>query len=150
MTDFGFDHSFATAVQKMEEHYGVKLPVSSLRKYVESNTQRIAEESSAKEDSANQLPAEGVEQIVAETDGSFVPVVRFEGKSSDKRKNRTVDYREVRLWATQAVGQTQTVYRAAMGCPDEIGLIWNRCAKESGRGLSTFVHAVGDGRSLMD
>lgn len=151
MTDFGLDHSFATAVQKMDEHYGVKFPVSSLRQYVEANAQRIAEaSSSAEEDRANQLPAQGVEQIVAETDGSFVPVVGFEGKSSDKRKNRTVDYREVRLCATQAVGQTQTVYRAALDCPDEIGLIWNRCAKESGRGLTTFVHAVGDGASWIE
>ena len=69
MTDFGLDHSFASAAGKLLEHYGIELPVSSIRKYVEDNAHRIAEESSHNENSPNALPAKGVDQIVTETDG---------------------------------------------------------------------------------
>ncbi|MDQ8209864.1 ISKra4 family transposase, partial [Coraliomargarita sp. SDUM461003] len=70
VTDFGLDHSFATAAGKLLEHYGIELPVSSIRKYVETNARRIADESSKLEDSPNCLSPSGVDQIVTETDGS--------------------------------------------------------------------------------
>jgi hypothetical protein len=40
MTDFGLDHSFATATQKIAEHYGFDIPKSSLRKYTLGNAKR--------------------------------------------------------------------------------------------------------------
>jgi hypothetical protein len=52
-----FDHSFASAAKKLLEHYGIELPVSSIRKYVESNARCIAVESSEHENSPNSLHA---------------------------------------------------------------------------------------------
>lgn len=150
VTDFGLDHSFAAARGKLIEHYGVELPVSSIRKCAEANAQRIAQESSKQEGSANCLPPDGVKQLVAEVDGSMVPFVYFEGKAADRRRNRKVEYREVRLCATQAAGRTCTNYRAGIGSPEQIGHIWKQCAKESGRGANSFVHAVGDGATWIE
>ena len=150
MTDFGLDHSFASAATKLLEHYGVVLPASSIRKYAQTNARRIANESSVREDSPNSLPPGGADQIVTETDGSMVPFVYFEGKGSDRRKNRKVEYREVRLCASQVSGAAHTNYRAGIGPPEQIGQTWTQCTKESGRGTGSFVHVVGDGATWIE
>jgi hypothetical protein len=150
ITDFGLDHSFASAAGKLLEHYGIELPISSIRKYVETNARRIADESSKLKASPNCLSSSGVDQIVTETDGSMVPFVYFEGKGSDQRKNRKVEYREVRLCASQVGGETHTNYRAGIGPPEQIGRIWAQCTKESGRTKNSFVHVVGDGATWIE
>lgn len=145
MTDFGMDHSFAAAAGKIREHYGIDVAVSSLRKHSEWHAQRIATESSSVHASANSLPEQGADKLVAETDGSMVAVVSFDPRSPDKRKSRKVEYKEVRLCACQVLGEQNTHYHAKIASPEQIGQVWNACAKESGRGLNSFVHAVGDG-----
>lgn len=150
LTDFGLDHSFATATAKVKEHHGFDIPVSSLRNYSVRNAQRIAKEADIKLRSGNSLPAQGVNSIVAEADGSMVAMVHFDGRSKDQRKNRQVAYHEVRLCACHATGTDRTMYRADIGTPERIGQIWNDCAKQAGRGLNTFVHAVGDGATWIE
>lgn len=143
LSDFGLDHSFASAASKLKEHYGFEIPVSSLRALTLANAKRIAQESSV--DSANSLPQAGVDQLVAEADGSMVRVVRFDGRQKDRRKNRKCDYREARLAACKPSGEKQVRYCALMGSTEQLGAEWNQLAKQSGRGLNSFVHVVCDG-----
>lgn len=146
ITDFGLDHSFASAAWKLKEHYGMEVPVSSLRRMTLANATRIAENACAESpDHPNCLPESGVDQLVAEADGSMVPVVRFEGRNKDRRKNRKTEYREARLAACKPVGQNQSFYCASMGSTEELGVEWSRLAKQAGRGLNSFVHVVCDG-----
>lgn len=146
LTDFGLDHSFALASGKLKEHYGVEVPVSSLRSLTLANASRIAADTGAEGlDLPNCLPQSGVDQLIAEADGSMVPVVRFEGRHKDRRKNRKTEYREARLAACKPAGQNRSFYCASMGSTEQLGLEWNRLAKQSGRGLNSFVHVVCDG-----
>jgi hypothetical protein len=69
MTDFGLDHSFATATQKIAEHYGFDIPKSPLRKYTLGNAKRIGALAQVQCEPVNALPARGVEKLVAEVDG---------------------------------------------------------------------------------
>jgi hypothetical protein len=149
MVDFGLDESFTGATKKLEEHYGFTVPVSSLRKYTITNAERIALGAESESGLANRLPAQGSAQLVAQTDGSMVPMVSFVGKSKDARKNRKVEYKEVRLCACQSKGQEQSFYRAKLGSPEQIGTLWAQCAKDAGRGVNTFVHVVGDGAAWI-
>ena len=150
ITDFGLDHSFAKGAKKLREHYGFDLPVSSIRNYTECNAKRIAEESAQQESDSNRLPADGVEKLIGETDGSMIAFVHFKGTKADTRKNRKVEYREVRLCATQASGSERTIYRAGIDSPEKIGQLWKCCAKEAGRGVNSFVHTVGDGATWIE
>lgn len=146
LTDFGLDHSFAASVGKLKEHYGFEVPVSSLRSLALGNAARIAEDAGADRiERPNSLPESGAAQLVAEADGSMVPVVRFEGRHKDRRKNRTTEYREARLAACKPAGQSQGYYCASMGSTEHLGSEWNRLAKQAGRGMNSFVHVVCDG-----
>lgn len=148
MTDFGLDHSFACAAAKIKEHYGFEVPPSSLRKQVLKNAERLAKSSAC--ECPNALPANGAERIIAEADGSMVPIVSFAGKSPDRRKNRRIDYREARLAACKADGSTRSFYAATMGSPETLGEAWNGLAKQAGRGLNSFVHVVCDGAAWLE
>lgn len=150
MSDFGLDESFCKAAAKIKEHYGFEVPVSSLRNHCIGNATRIARQGMELGASGNALAAKGVQRLVAQADGSMVAMVRFDGKQCDQRRNRKVDYHEVRLCACRAEGSAQTIYRAAIAQPDEIGRLWNECAKQAGRGIDTFVHVVGDGATWID
>lgn len=55
----------------------------------------------------------------------------------------------MRLCACLSAGAKQTVYRAKIGSPEQIGQIWNQSAKDAGRGINTFVHVVGDGAAWI-
>jgi len=144
MTDFGLDESFRSAVNKVQEHYGFEVPISSLRNQTLNNAQRISDLSCSNE-SANLLSASGADHLIAEADGSMVAMVRFQGKSTDRRKIRKIDYKEVRLCACKEKGKERTFYRAKVGNVEQIGKLWSQCAKEAGRGLNSYVHAVCDG-----
>lgn len=144
MTDFGLDQSFAAAVGKLREHYGIEVPVSSLRAFTLQHARRLGRAAGAAEP-ANQLPAKGCARLVAEADGSFIAVVRPHGPAGDRRKKRSIAYREARLCACRAQGTDQAHYRASLDEVREVGRQWNACAKAAGRGLDSFVHVVSDG-----
>ena len=95
-----------------------------------SHASKIAVES---EKNPHCLPKEGVEQIIAEADGSFLRIVSFDKADTDNkddkdkesvrdnkgdaRKNRQVDYREVRLCAAAARGSAEVYYAATFDEP---------------------------------
>jgi precorrin-4 methylase len=41
MTDFGADHAFGQVDKKLLEHYGIEMPVSTIRKITEYHGQQI-------------------------------------------------------------------------------------------------------------
>ena len=136
VSDFGFERSFAKAVKGLEEHYGFSLPVSGVAQTTLAHAQKIAGDLDQRERTLC-LPAKGVETIIAEADGSFVPIVSTQGEESDKRKNRQVNYQEARLCACQAQGSMDCFYEATFQEVDQVGKLWAECAKTAGQGLNT-------------
>ncbi len=145
MTDFGADDSFAKASAKMEEHYGIIVPVSAMRTITEKHAEAI-----------KALPLEttipmrnGNDYIIAETDGTMIPIVDCSPKddknNEDNRKNRETYWNEGRLCLAYAQGSSTPSFSATMGKPDETGEHLRHSAVNAGLGINSTVHCVGDG-----
>ena len=72
VTDFGADISFGRIPEKLKEHYGITIPISSAQKITERHAEIIFESQEIKTELSEQ---EGVEMLIAEMDGSMVPIV---------------------------------------------------------------------------
>lgn len=95
IVDFGADVSFQEAEKKILEHYKIEISVSSIQAIVENHAKSIF-------DFVEKESFEGgaAQQLVAELDGTMVPVVDTEVPKQgnpDKRKGRSVRWQEARL-----------------------------------------------------
>ncbi|MCD6274086.1 MAG: hypothetical protein J7K30_14880 [Deltaproteobacteria bacterium] len=104
MTDFGADDSFAKASAKMEEHYGIIVPISAIRTITEKHAENMKTKPVKTE---IQLDV-GSDCIIGETDGTMIPIVDCSHKGSknnqDNRKNRKTYWKEGRLCLAYAQG----------------------------------------------
>jgi hypothetical protein len=151
MTDFGADDSFAAASKKLKEHYGIDVPVSAIR----IATEEHGEAALARQKEGSALPDRpGVAVLIAEADGSMVPVVETaeaaEGEEPiDRRKTREVDWREVRLCLVHEPGSVTPIFGATTGSVNEAGERLWECAIDAGAGSKTKFHCLGDGASWI-
>ena len=146
ITDFGSDVSFGKAVKKINEHYGIIIPESSIRLITQKHGKNLLELPQENLESANN---EGVKQTVVETDGCMIPKVDFvisdDKEKQDLRKMRTVAWKEVRLSLGYVPGMVKPVFEATSGTPEKVGQQLLSCAHQVGYGKTTQVHGVGDG-----
>ena len=145
LADFGIEESFARAAARVKEHYRIDVPASAIRQITETHAAQAAE-FSLRNPVAN-VPV--VQQLIGEADGSMVPVVRIaeEGtkETSDRRKLRKIEWKEVRLCVVQVKGSVSSHYGFSAGSPVEAGLALYRTAEQAGLGANTAIHGVGDG-----
>ena len=143
LTDFGADHSFVVASQKMQEHYGVELPASSVR----CCTLAHAQGSGAVE---HQAPKRQVQTLVTEMDGTMLPIVATKGEPGlDGRKGKELFWREARLCLARPVDAVDAVYGATFGTVQVAGWLWHQVAGGAGLGPNTRVHGLGDGATWI-
>lgn len=144
LTDFGADHAFAQAAVKMQEHYGVSVPVERARTVTLQHAHVLAAQAPQP---VRTLPAHGAERIVAEADGTMMPMVDTSAAppGADRRKFRQMHYQEARLAAARAQGSATTHYGATLHDVADTGLRWAQCVQAAGWGLNSQIHAVGDG-----
>jgi hypothetical protein len=92
MTDFGADGPFTGAAAKLKEHYGIDIPVSTIRATTEKHGEAILE----KQKQGLPLGKEpGVAILITEMDGSMLPVVETAEPSEtsiDRRKTRKLSW----------------------------------------------------------
>jgi hypothetical protein len=136
MTDFGAEESFKRASQRLEEHYGISVSSEAIRQQTLHHGKAI----NATEPKASQAAKE----IVTQMDGSLIPVVQ-PAKSGDKRKGKTLVWREVRVCCARAVGKQSRFYGATLGSLESCSLLWEQTARYAGLDSKTHVHGVGDG-----
>jgi len=72
MTDFGADEAFAGAATKLQEHYGIEVPVSAVRGFTEAHGAAMRVQEKLKSDWPDRA---GVPVLISEMDGSMLPVV---------------------------------------------------------------------------
>jgi hypothetical protein len=139
--DFGADASFAAAVEKVREHYGVEVGPSAVRAgtLAHGAALRLEPEVSVR------LPRAGVRELVAEIDGTLLPVVEVGEAAGDKRKQRSCNWQEARLCLAGQAQALQRRYAATMGSVECAGRHWKACVAAAGGGQSTRLHCVGDG-----
>ncbi len=141
VVDFGADTSFATAVGKVREHYGVEVSHSAVRLVTQAHGEALQLETEVEA----RLPREGVKELLAEIDGSLLPIVEVGEAPGDKRKQRLCKWQEARLCLAgvpQGVGRR---YAATMGSVESAGRQWQACVAAAGAGRNTRLHCVGDG-----
>lgn len=96
ITDFGADHPFGQVCNKLQEHYGITLPTSSIFKTTLSHGQKMHK---LKEDAAlpsiNKL---GCEQLIGEIDGCMLPIVTIGNSEGNKRKQKTLNWQKRLAW----------------------------------------------------
>jgi hypothetical protein len=144
LVDFGADESFYKAEQKLKEHYGIKICISTIRAKTISHAIRIKSEE-MKKIKAMTPSKIGKPVIISETDGSMVPIVVRDKNSKDKRKNKQLIYREARLSLAYEPNSTCSVFSGEIGSTDTAGSHIKYCVNLLGYGKNTKVHAVGDG-----
>lgn len=139
--DFGADASFAAAVGKVREHYGVALSQSAVR----SGTLAHGEAMRLEPEVGVRLPRAGVRELVAEIDGTLLPVVEVGEAEGDKRRQRSSKWQEARLCLAGQAQALRRRYAATMGGVEQAGRHWKACVAAAGGGHSTRLHCVGDG-----
>ncbi len=117
ITDFGSDVAFNMISNKLSEHYGTEVPESSAQKITEKHAEKIKE----KEDLHGHVPKRiGEGYLICQTDGTMVPIVETcekdeEGKFVDKRKTRSVCWKEGRLTLARQKGRKDYVFGGTLG-----------------------------------
>lgn len=136
MTDFGAEESFKRAAQRLQEHYGITVNSEAIRLQSLRHGKAIA---------AIEPPGQvAAKEMITEMDGSLIPVVQ-PAKSGDKRKGKTLVWREVRVCCARAEGKDSRLYGATLGSMESCSLLWAQTARYAGLRPHTYVHAVGDG-----
>jgi len=143
LADFGAEASFQAATLRVKEHYGVLIPISALRQQTLRHGRAITA-------LADPQKAKAATQLITEMDGSMIPVME-PGRGHDRRKAKSLFWREVKLCCARAVGSVQTRYEATLGNATTAGWLWQELARSSGLNSKTRVHGLGDGaRWIME
>lgn len=141
MTDFGAEESFRHAAERIREHYGIEVPISAVSTITEHHAQKML----ANQIVNNEVPdREGVKIIISETDGSMIPIVET-SESPDRRKTRSIKWREARLCLARVWNSVTPIFRVTMGSVDDVGDLLLDGAIEVGMGSKTKIHGIGDG-----
>lgn len=143
VTDFAADVSFAQAMDKVVEHYGVLLCESTIRRIAEGHAQRLFEFRSVQADWPEQS---GCEVVIAEMDGGMVPLVEPDGTQPDRRRGKRLYWKEAKIAMAHSQGSRTLAYGGTLqGDVAQAGQALFDCAKRVGFGKHTYLHAVGDG-----
>jgi hypothetical protein len=151
ITDFGADDPFAGASRKLQEHYGIEVPVSAIRAITEKHGKAIL---ASQRQGSERREQPGLAVLIAEADGSMVPVVETAGQMegdapTDRRKRRQVSWKEARLCLVREPGSATPRFGATMDTVEETGERLGECARDAGAGSETKFHCVGDGASWI-
>lgn len=138
--DLAADSSFDQASKKLKEHYGVELCSETIRQITEKHAKRAQEFNQEKTENAKIAT-----QLIAESDGSMVPIVEIREGTGDSRKRKELSWKEYRLTALQQAGKLDWLYAVAYGPVDAVGDGLSVLAKRAGFGETTQVHGLGDG-----
>jgi hypothetical protein len=152
MTDFGADESFTKASNKINEHYGITIPVSGERNITLLHARQMNKElektvatknkKARKKEIQNNI---GKDFIISETDGSMVPIVVIKKTGKDRRKNKEVIYREARLTLARANTSDTPVFSVTLSDIDTVGKHIRSCIDQAGCGSNSRIYAIGDG-----
>ena len=126
MVDFGADDSFLEAKNKMREHYGVDVPAEAARQHTLAHAKAIG--------AVKHQPAPAANMVLTGLDGSMVPIVES-GAGEDKRKGKTLLWKQANLCCARAKDAADCVYGATMSSVKMAGLIWREVA---GMSYTTF------------
>jgi hypothetical protein len=136
LADFGADHSFLEATKKVREHYGVEVPLAAARQHTLAHAKAISV--------VQHQPAPAAQTVITSLDGSMLPIVES-GAGEDKRKGKTLHWKQANLCCARDKDEVDCVYGATMASVKMAGLTWKSAAIAAGLAPNSFLHAVADG-----
>lgn len=147
LIDFGAEHSFNKAIEKLKRHYDVEVCESTTR----LDVYKHAEAMRTADYALSGKPTKEVKIIVLQVDGGMLPTVQKKDPlfTGDQRKNRQYEWRETRLVVAYENGEVDPIYSAKMGTPEEIGAMMEATVNRVGRGVDTKIHGIGDGATWI-
>ncbi len=144
ITDFAADDPFAKVASKLREHYGFEIGESTIQRIALGHAEAIFE--SGRPSAEFPKTPGRHQQIVAQIDGGMVPVVEPDADQTDKRKGKTLSWKEAKIALAHAKGSRTPVYSGGIAGGVEVaGRRLLDCAVRAGFGADSRVHAVGDG-----
>lgn len=144
ITDFGADNAFAQVAAKLAEHYGITLPPGTAATITQRHAHALSDDDTAPSPDRRVAPL----TLIAETDGSMIPVVHtgtVDDPTADKRKHRTLLWKEARLSLVRRPDEIEPVFTVILGDAAVAGTAMRRLAVAAGLNHRTRVHGVGDG-----
>lgn len=146
--DFGADLPFTQAMDKLAEHYGVVVPESTIRAITLKHAQIMFETTPVPQSWPEH---KGCDVIIAQTDGGMVPIMQASATQSDKRKGKTLFWKESKLCLAHPQGSVSPVFAGTLqGDAREAGKQLFACAGMAGFGTNSHVHVVGDGAPWIE
>lgn len=143
VTDFGADVAFAQVMDKLVEHYGILLALSTIRRVTEAHAHKVFETTRIDETWPDER---GCETVVVEMDGGMVPTVEADAAQKDRRRGKKLQWKEAKLCLAHVAGSKTLAYGGTLqGDVDEAGKQLFGCARSVGFGKKSQVHALGDG-----
>jgi len=146
ITDFGADVPFGRVPEKIQEHYGISIAAAAAVSITEHHAGRITEID------MTPMPrtAYGALTLIAETDGSMIPVVQTgtadaEGSRQDRRKTRQVFWKEAKLSLVRRSDEITPLFAVTLGDATAAGADLKRLAEAAGFNKHCRVHGLGDG-----
>jgi hypothetical protein len=132
---------------KLREHYGFEIGESTIQRITLGHAQAMHAQAEAALGAQEFPQTTGRnKEIVAETDGGMIPIVTSDASQKDKRKGKTLAWREAKICLAHAKGSTTPVYASTIeGGAETAGQQLLACAVRAGFGVNSHVHAVGDG-----
>ncbi len=144
LTDFGADIPFYQVPDKMREHYGIEIGASAARRTTQRHARIFHENPELRKAEADKR--EGSRAVIAEMDGSMVPVVEYDIEATDKRKAKTLQWKEVKLCLAHQHESIEVAYGGTFsGGVEEAGVEFYDCVVAAGFNAKRSLHAVGDG-----
>jgi hypothetical protein len=144
LTDFGADDAYAKCSQKVKEHYGIEVSASTIRATTLFHAESMSEQQNEFDQSFEKT--RGCDVEIAEIDGCMIPIVTPDEEVEDKRKGKTLSWKEARLSMAHPKGSVKPKFSATFQCStDETGESLLSCAIKAGFGKNTYLHGVGDG-----
>ncbi len=144
IVDFAADAPFALVQLKLREHYGFEIGESTIQRITLGHAGAIF---ASGRDVVDFPRGPGQhKQIVVQTDGGMIPIMAPDASQKDKRKGKTLSWREAKISLAHAKGSRTPVYGGGIeGGVEEAGRRLFACAVRAGFGADSRVHAVGDG-----
>jgi hypothetical protein len=128
----------------LREHYGFEIGESTIQRIALGHAPAIFE-SGRRSLEFPRAPGRH-KQIVAQIDGGMIPVVTPDVGRKDRRKGKTLSWKEAKISLAHAKGSRTPAYGGGIeGGVEEAGRRLFACAVRAGFGADSHVHAVGDG-----
>ena len=108
IVDFAADAPFAQVQLKLREHYGFEIGESTIQRIALGHARAIFESGGDEVDFPKEPGRH--KQIAAQIDGGMIPVMTPDASQKDKRKGKTLSWREAKISLAHAKGSRTPVY----------------------------------------